>query len=233
MKIHFYFLLACLLILTSCNKDEGLGGSSSLEGYVYSVVHSDDNFSFAADTFPALDKDVFLEFGDDLSIGQRIRSGRDGYYRFDYLRKGNYTVYALSSFADDHKEAVTKRITVGGGLNQADTIYIHSGKAYGTAMISGEVKAKYYHNGTFRDEGPATGVRAYIKHANEEAYFDDVRVVDGVFIFQKLLPGNYIVAISNEDQNTEKVTLVVSGVISITQTGIIYRIPEIIVSVAV
>ena len=226
MKIHYFFLIFFLVTFLSCNKDEGLGGSSSLEGYVYSVVHYDDNYSFTTDTFPALDQDVFIEFGDDPSIGERIRTGRDGYYRFDYLRKGDYTVYALSNFADNHKEAIAKKVKITGKLNQADTIFINSGKAYGTAMIRGYVKATYYHNGSYRGEGPGTGMRAYIKSEKEDGYFDDVRVVDGIFTFQKLLPGRYIVAVVSENKNTEVISLVFSDVIHITETRIIYEIKE-------
>ena len=229
MKTTCFFPFFFLIILFSCNKEEGFGGSSSIEGYVYDVIHYDNNYSFTTDTFPALDKDVFIEFGYDLGIGERKRTGRDGYYRFDYLRKGIYTVYALSDFANNHKEAVSKKVIVTDKLHQADAIFIHSGKAYGTAMIKGRVYARYYRNGDYRGEGPGTGMRAFIKHAGEEGFFDDMRVADGIFVFQKLLPGRYIVAVTNEDKNTRVVSLVFSGVIEITQTGKIYEIEKVFV----
>ena len=226
MKIYYFFPFFFLFILISCNKDEGFGGSSSIEGYVYNVTHYDNNYSFTTDTFPAVNEDVFIEFGDDPSVGERKRTGREGYYRFDYLRKGDYTVYSLSDFADNHKEAVAKKVKVIDKSHKADPIYIHSGKAYGTAMIKGNVYATYYHNGAYRGEGPGTGMRAFIKHEGEEGYFNDMRVADGVFIFQKLLPGRYVVAVVNEDKDTRVVSLIVSDVIEIIQTGIIYEIEK-------
>ncbi|GAB6012517.1 hypothetical protein MK137Hg34_000206700 [Viscerimonas tarda] len=187
------FLTLCLL--SSCNKDEGLGGSSSLEGYVYEIVHSNDNFSFITDTFPALNKDILLEFGgNDYSIGERKRTGREGYYRFDYLREGNYTVYAISGFADGHDEAVAQKVRVSGKHNKADTIFIHTGKAVGTAQIRGVVWVKYYNKGSLvrvngQDSVPAVETRVFIKNTGEETFFDDVRVSDaGVFVFQKIQP---------------------------------------------
>ncbi|MDR0505940.1 MAG: carboxypeptidase-like regulatory domain-containing protein [Dysgonamonadaceae bacterium] len=200
---YLFSLFLCTLLLFSCNKDEGLGGSSSLEGYVYEVRHGDDNFSFETDTFPALDKDVFIEFGNNQSIGERIRTGREGYYRFDYLRQGTYTVYALSEFADGHKEAVTSKVSVSGDMNKADNIFIHTGKACGTAMIRGRVMVKFYHNGRpFPDSDsiPAVETRVFIKNEGEETSFNDVRVGDmGVFIFQKLQPfKTYEVYVSTE-----------------------------------
>jgi hypothetical protein len=238
MKIYnYYFLLlfAALFVLVSCNKEEGLGGSSSLEGYVYNVVHQDDSFVFKTDTFPALGKKVYITFGDESNVGDDMDAGLDGYYRFNYLREGNYTVYALSESADGQKHAEMQKVKVGSGLNAAHSIYIHSGKAYGTAMIKGTIHANYYHNGSWRDEGLGVGVRVYICHAGEDAPFDDVRAgANGIFIFQKLLPGNYIVSVVTEDKNNETVGVVSSGIIEIRETGKIYEIPgifEVIVTV--
>jgi hypothetical protein len=231
MKQLLYLFLG-LFLLTSCNKDEGLGGSSSLEGYVYNVVHQDDSFVFKTDTFPALGKKVYITFGDESNVGDDMDAGLDGYYRFNYLRTGNYTVYALSETADEQKHAEIQKVKVGAGLNKAPSIYIHSGKAYGTAMIKGTIHANYYHNGSWRDEGSGVGVRVYICHAGEDAPFDDTRVFDdgtsdnGIFIFQKLLPGDYIIYVTTEDKNTEKPGLAPSGVIQIRETGKIYEIPE-------
>ena len=210
MRLYTYFLLLIPVtsLFVSCNNDEGFGGSCSLEGYVYEVRHNDDNFSFQTDIFPSLDRDVFIEFGDDLNIGQRIRSGREGYYRFDYLRKGSYTVYALSDFADGHKEAVTRKVEVSGSLNRAETIFIHTGKACGTAMIRGSVMVRFFNKGhlVYDDDGnslfPAVETRVYIKNKDEETAFNDVRVGDkGIFIFQKIQPGKvYEIFVSTEIQ---------------------------------
>lgn len=239
MKIYYYFfLLFPVLLMTSCNKDEGLGGSSSLEGYVYNINHYDDNFSFATDTFPAVREDVYLIFGDNETdfYGEDIKTDGNGLFRFDYLRKGNYIVYACSDFADGRKTAEMKKVTVSGSLNKADTIFIHTGKANGVAMIKGYVYATYYHNGSRRDSGPGIGVRVYIKRAGDEVYFDDLRVGDkiwdeteqrykGVFIFQKLLPGDYILSVETEDSDTEKVEVIMKNV-TIINAGEIYEIPE-------
>jgi hypothetical protein len=222
-------LLLLIFVFASCNKDEGLGGSSSLAGYVYKVIHQDDNFSFHTDTFPAVREDVYLIFGDQESdfYGDDVKTDQNGLYRFDYLRKGNYIVYSCSDFVDGHKVGETKRVHVTGGLNRVDDIFIHGGKAYGTAMIQGSIYATYYHNASYRDEGPGVGVRVYIRHADETASFDDIRAGEnGVFTFQKLLPGDYVILVETEDRDTEKVTLISSGVIRIEETGKIYVIPE-------
>ena len=224
----FTCFFLCICLFNACNKDEGLGGSSSLEGYVYNVVHYDDNLSFRTDTFPAAKEDVYLIFGEDpdFYFGKDTEADNNGLYRFDYLRKGNYIVFAYSELANKKKEAVYKEVKVGGGVTKADPIYIHTGKAYGTAIVMGSVYTTYHHNGTYRDAGPGTGMRAYIKYPGEITYFDNARVVDGLFFFQGLFPGTYEIAVETEDKDTEAVSFVIKR-ITITETGKIYEIPEV------
>jgi hypothetical protein len=222
----FFICFLPLLLFASCNKGEGLGGTSSLEGYVYNVIHRDDNFSFTRDTIPAVKEDVFLIFGTDDYFGDDIETDRYGRYRFDYLRSGKYVVYAYSEFADSRKEAVFEQVKVGSGLNKAPDIYIHTGKAHGTSMIKGSVFVRYFDAGKKVDEGPGVGIRVYIKYLGEETHFDDVRAGDeGVFVFQKLLPGKYQIYTVTEDPDTEKATAVIKT-IEITETGKIYEFPE-------
>ena len=226
MKTHYLFFFLFLLLFFSCNKDEGLGGSSSLEGYVYHIEHSTANFSFNIDTFPALDKEVYLEFGDDINPGERIRTGREGYYRFDYLRKGNYTVYAISDSVGSRKEAVFKTVRVTGSINKADTIFIHTGKAYGTSMIKGSVHALFYDKTRLIDEGPAVDADVYINNYGEEMFFERIRVGDqGIFIFERILPGVYEVWVTSEDPETRKLTPI-KKTIEVKEAGKIYDVPE-------
>lgn len=80
MKINVFisFLTFGLLFLSSCNRDEGFGGSSMLEGYVYNIVHYDDNLSFRKDTIPAVREDVFLIFGNNSTdyFGEDVETDR-------------------------------------------------------------------------------------------------------------------------------------------------------------
>ena len=226
---HLYLsLFFCICLFNACNQDEGIGGSSSLEGYVYNIVHYNDNLSFKTDTFPAAKEDVYLIFGEnkDNYFSKDTEADNNGLYRFDYLRKGNYVIFAFSNYASGKREAVYRNVKVDGGTSKVETIYIHSGKAYGTAIIKGTVQTTYHHNGNYQGEGPGTGMRAYIKHAGEAAFFDDIRVIDGVFFFQGLLPGAYEVAVTTEHEETEIVSLIIKR-ITITETGKVYEIPEV------
>ena len=225
-----YFLppLLCLFLFCACNKDEGLGGSSALEGHVYQIEHSDDNFSFLTDTFPAAEEDVYLIFGNNEVdyFGDDVKTNPDGLYRFNYLRTGNYIVYAYSEYADGRKADVSQNVKVGGGLNKADTLFIHTGKAYGTAMIKGSVWGLFYDGTKKVDEGWAIDADVYINRYGEEMHFDRIRVGDqGVFIFQKILPGKYEIWVTSEDPETRKLTPIKQE-IEVKEAGKIYELPE-------
>ncbi len=209
MRIFYYLFLACtsLFFYSSCNQDEGLGGSSSIEGYVYNVVHQNDNFSFTSDTVPAVGEKIYIVYSDnedDPIAAKDVDTNKNGMYRFEYLRKGNYVVYALSSYPEERnkeKVAELKHVKVGSGTAYADTIFIHSGKSYGLSMIKGNVTVQYYDKSLAKgDPVPAVETRVYLKRFGEATYFDDVRVGDqGIFIFQQVPPGRYEVYTITED----------------------------------
>ena len=215
MRQALYFLFLPILFFTSCNKDEGLGGSSAIEGYIYNIFHNDDNFSFSTETIPAVGEKVYIVYGDDSDgpiADKDVDTNKNGMYRFEYLRKGNYTVYALSSYPEERskqKVAELKTVKVGSGTAHADTIYIHSGKAYGLSMIKGSVYVQYYDK--LNKVGipvPAVETRVYLKRKGEITHFDDVRVGnEGTFIFQKVPPGIYEVYTTTEPINIKNKVL--------------------------
>lgn len=199
-----------------------------MEGYVYQIEHSDDNFSFRKDTFPAAKKDVYLIFGDTENdyFGDDVETNNAGLYRFDYLRKGNYIVFSYVEYDNGRKEAISQKVKVGSGSNQTDTLFIHTGKAYGTAMIKGSVNALFYDKNYLIDEGPAVDADVYINHYGEETFFERIRVGnEGIFIFQKIIPGKYTIWVTSEDPVTRKLTPL-EQFIEVTEPDSIYILPE-------
>jgi hypothetical protein len=221
-------LVFSLLLLSACNKEEGLGGSSSLEGYVYEINHSDDNFSFKTDTFPAVKKDVYLIFGSNEEdyFGDDVETDNKGFYRFDYLNKGNYIVYSYTEYASGRKKGISQQVRVDGGTNRANPIFIHTGKAYGTAMIKGYVHASFYDKNTILAQGPAVDADVYINREGEDMFFDRIRVGDqGYFIFQKIPPGKYKVWVTSEDPITRQLTPI-EQLIDVTEPEELYEFPD-------
>lgn len=219
--------VAAMLLLPSCNKGPGEGGTGTVQGLVTLVHHPDDDFSLTPDTMPAAKTDVFIIYGDDVYFSDDVETGSDGMYRFEYLLPGSYTVYSYSTLPSGEKVAVGETVTLArGAVAQVPTIYIHDGKAYGTSLVKGQVHATYYHNGSYRGEGWACEHRVYIRRAGDDLPFSDTRVgPDGWFAFQKLQPGNYEVFTVSDDINTEIPGFVFQS-ISVDEAGQVYALEE-------
>lgn len=218
---------AMVLLLPSCNKGPGEGGTGTVQGFVKLVHHPDDDYTLTPDTMIAAKTDVFIIYGDENYFGDDAETNAEGMYRFEYLLPGDYTVFAYSTLPSGEKMAVSENVTLArGGVAQVPTIYIHDGKAYGTSIVKGRVYAAYYHNGSWRGEGWACEHRVYIRRVGEEIPFDDTRVgPDGYFAFQKLQPGEYEVFTASDDISTEIPDFVFQTII-VEESGKIYELPE-------
>ena len=220
-------LLALALILPSCNKGPGEGGTGTVQGYVKLVHHPDDDYTLTPDTMAAAKTDVFIIYGNEVYFGNDVETGADGMYQFEYLRPGDYTVFAYSTLPSGEKVAVYESVNLQhGAVMNVPTLYIHDGKAYGTSIVKGRVHATYYHNGSYRGEAWACEHRVYIRRVGEDIPFDDTRVgPDGYFAFQKLQPGEYEVFTASDDITTEIPDFVFQTV-NVEEAGQIYEIEE-------
>ena len=225
--IQLLLLLVAVALLPACNKGEGKGGTGTIQGHLKLVHHPDDDYTLTADTMAAAKTDVFLVYGDESFYGDDIETGPDGMYQFEYLRPGNYTVFAYSTLPSGEKVAVSESVTLArGAVATVPTIYIHDGKAYGTSVVKGQVHASYWHNGSYRGEGWAYNHRVFIRRVGEELHFNDVRTgADGYFAFQKLQPGEYEVFTITEDSNTEVPELLFQT-IRVDEAGQVYELAE-------
>ena len=199
-RIIIAFLMMCFA-LSSCNNKEGEGGTGTIRGYVKLIHHPDDDYQLNVDTLNAAKTDVFIVYGNDEFYGDDIETDPDGLYQFEYLTPGNYTVFAYSTLATGEKVAVAQTVKLERGqVAEVPTIYIHDGKAYGTSVITGRVWAWYFHNNEYRGEGWAYEHRVYLRKLGDSYHIDDVRVgLDGIFAFQKVLPGTYEVVTYTQD----------------------------------
>ena len=92
-KMKNIFLLVIIgLVITSCTKEEGQGGSASIEGFVYEY-----KLNILGDTispYSAADQDVYIIYGnEDTFYDDNIQTSYDGSFEFPYLQKGKYTVF--------------------------------------------------------------------------------------------------------------------------------------------
>jgi hypothetical protein len=70
------------------------------------------------DQYYATDEDVFIVYGDEDVYGDKVSTNYDGTFRFDYLREGNYKVFAYSEdsagYPTKHMIPVIKNVKISG-----------------------------------------------------------------------------------------------------------------------
>ena len=101
-------LLASLIILffvSSCEKSPGEGGTSTIQGSVYKLCTYYNVLTQQTDTvYYQLDakKDVYIIYSDNENefYNDNIETNWNGQYRFDYLRKGDYTLFVYTDSTD-------------------------------------------------------------------------------------------------------------------------------------
>lgn len=198
---HLIPLFILLLALSSCTNEEGLGGSSSIEGYVYSVYVYDD---LKKDTFPACMEDVQILYSDSTEL-DRAKTGPTGKYKFEYLREGKYTLCAYSKMpANNYNKPVMTSMKVSGNEHtyKADTLYIQDGKSIGMTYLTGTIMVRFFKKSTnelVREVPAFDQARVYIENKADASSLQDVRTnSEGKFMFSRLQPGEYRLSIPNE-----------------------------------
>jgi hypothetical protein len=113
-------VIALFALVFSCNSGPGPGGQASITGKVYvkgnwnstCTLYSDSSSGFTP--FYGPDYDVYLIYGSDPSYGDRVKTAPDGTFQFNYLRKGDYTVYVYSNDCNSNsgKTAVAATVSI-------------------------------------------------------------------------------------------------------------------------
>jgi hypothetical protein len=97
-KLHFIILAFISLFVSSCAKEAGEGGSSTLKGRVYGY---DINTSgIVTDSAAVQDARVFISYGDNTTVDDDTWSSFTGEYAFRGLQKGTYTIFVYSQCND-------------------------------------------------------------------------------------------------------------------------------------
>lgn len=96
-QIRYFFISLVIfsMVAFSCKKDEGIGGTSSIKGKVITREYN-SNFTELQEQYYATDEDVFIIYGDEATYGDKVTTNYDGTYEFNYLREGDYRIYAYS-----------------------------------------------------------------------------------------------------------------------------------------
>ena len=87
--------ISLAIIVTSCAKEEGVGGLASIRGRIF-VKEYNSTFTVLKDSYYAQDESVYIVYGDDVSYADKVNTNYDGWFEFQYLRPGKYKVYCYS-----------------------------------------------------------------------------------------------------------------------------------------
>ena len=95
MKKSATILLGSLLLLAACKKEAGEGGTSTIKGSV-SVKDYNGTFPVMNSQYAGSGEDVYIIYGDNIGVGDKVEANPEGMYEFTNLREGKYTVFVRS-----------------------------------------------------------------------------------------------------------------------------------------
>ena len=102
---NLILLIAITIVFVACTKEAGEGGTSVIQGQVYKIHTFQNSTTGEIDTlYFQLDagKDIFIIYSDDETdiYDDEFETDYNGRYRFEFLRKGDYTIYTYSDSSD-------------------------------------------------------------------------------------------------------------------------------------
>ena len=98
-----FLITFTITFFLSCEKNEGIGGTSMISGKIMALEGSFNPFTNQFDTtalYYIQDENVYIIYGDDSTqvYDDDFETSWDGSYEFDYLRKGNYILFTYIFF---------------------------------------------------------------------------------------------------------------------------------------
>lgn len=211
MKKILSLVVVSIVFLTACEVSEGEGGTSSISGVINELQYNDD-YSLLIATNPAMDKNVYIIYGDEKAVSDQVETGPDGYFEFPYLFEGNYTIFYYSDDREQAGEEIVIEHSVVLGDNDDNDMgelncYEHLDYDDGMASVSGKVyeiqytKNSYWPNLVAEDTIMTTEKEVYLTYGDHVFYDERVRTQeDGSFYFQNLIPGEYKIVVYGEDE---------------------------------
>ncbi|HTF80517.1 MAG TPA: hypothetical protein VL947_02290, partial [Cytophagales bacterium] len=210
MKLYYYLgWIFLFLSLASCKKEEGRGGKLSITGSVLARYFS-GNLSKFTQQQPGTDIEVYLVYGDNIGVGERIRTDYQGNFKFEYLRPGNYKVYVYSK--DTTGTSASQDLTLVQNVDLSSNTHLppfvialedKRNPDEGKFSITGKLFANFYNrNYTIKtSSGYLMDEDIYlIKDGSDPLVYEkETSMPDGSFVFSELSAGNYTVYAVSQD----------------------------------
>lgn len=212
-----------LIINKKLKWDEG---NSFIKGKILVNYYNDDFSLLLSDKpIPAKDEDVFLLFGNSLTVGKDTKTSFTGDFSFDYLLPGKYRLYYYSDDTtgiSSEKLEISKEITVKNNETvKLDTLILSKSLKWneGTSSFKGTVYlTNYKTSGEFKDRTPAQEHEIYLTYGNHPFYDERIRTSsDGTFVFRNLIKGKYHIFLYSEDLEGGTSSVVIDRYFEITE----------------
>jgi len=200
-------MICIALSIYSCEKHPGEGGQAIIQGILYS---RNSNSLENKTQIPEIDERIYLIYGDqNKNSNDDQRTGYDGSFKFNYLQKGKYRLYAYSidTTVINSKKMIPiiKEIEIKGYrqvVDISDLVIYKNADEQGGALIKGKLFAKDYNSELteLNKSYYAADEYVYLVFGNSETYNQRTKTLaDGTFIFYGLRPGNYKVYAFSKD----------------------------------
>ena len=112
MRTAFSAVMAVLL-LAGCAKQAGEGGAARVHGRVVKEIRLVmTNPATVVASYPAPDEEVWIQYGESISPDDRVHTNYDGEFEFDFLRRGEYTVYVYSQDTTGAQNVTPDRMAI-------------------------------------------------------------------------------------------------------------------------
>ena len=111
MKNNILILFFLSAAFYSCKKGPGEGGQTTILGKIWEQRYLGGQHNDTLDRW-AIEQDVYIIYGNELSYGNRTRTGLNGLYEFKYLRAGDYTVYFYSDSTIYNKKLIRRVVSI-------------------------------------------------------------------------------------------------------------------------
>ena len=237
----FICLLVCSVWISGCENPEGIGGTASISGRITDHFYNED-FSDLILQAPAVDEEVFIQFGSSDLVGDRTITSPSGDFRFSYLFPGEYHIYYMtmdssSGINEESERIITVELERGeekdlGELIRLNTLDFDDGdaKIRGTVKVINYVDESRWPNLVEDYTDFAQEQEVYLIYNGRDYYDERIRTShDGVFEFRNLIPGEYEVFLYSEDVTRVTDNVVISYDVTITEFDQVVDLGEILI----
>jgi hypothetical protein len=201
-------IIVLLFAIYSCKKEEGIGGQAGIKG-VINMQHLNCLLEKSGSPYPAMDVDVYIQYGNNNYINDKVETSPTGDFQFNYLTPGDYKIIIYSddtlNFKTEKEIAIEKRVNINGKKTTVDlsviSIYKHVDINDGETQVRGVVKKLQYASGTniVIDTIFAQNTDVYLLLEGSNTCFEDEETLhDGSFVFNNVIPGNYSLYVLSE-----------------------------------